>query len=273
MFATLERTWVLTKQSFAVLRADKEILLFPVMSAIAAIAVSATFLVPLFMTGAFPSGEEEPVKPVFYLWLFLFYYANYFVIIFFNSALVACANIRLSGGDPTVSDGLRIANSRMGRIAAWALVASTVGLLLRMLEERFEWLGRLVIGLIGVAWTLITYFMVPVIVFEDLTIGDSIKRSTDLFKRNWGTEVVSGFSFGLIFFLLGIPGVLLMFVGFAVHPLFGIVLGVLYFLTLAAVSAAVKGIFTVALYRYATQNEVPPGFSPELVRGAFAPRS
>ncbi len=275
MFSTLERTWDLTKQSFAVLRADKEILLFPVMSAVAAIIVSLSFLLPLFLSGAFQAFESGGAKATAYLTLFAFYYVNYFVIIFFNSALVACANIRLGGGDPTVGDGLRIAGSRIGRIAAWALVAATVGLLLRLLEERFEKLGKFLVSLLGLAWTLITYFIVPVIVFEDLSIMDSIKRSADLFRKQWGTQVVSGFSFGLIFFLLALPGLALGFAGFLIDPRVGLAtlfLMIVYFLVLAVISAALKAIFTVALYRFATQGEVSAAFTQDFVQRAFAPK-
>ncbi len=275
MFSTLERTWDLTKQSFAVLRADKEILLFPVMSAVAAIIVSLSFLVPLLLSGALQAVESSGANATTYLTLFAFYYVNYFVILFFNSALVACANIRLGGGDSTVGDGLRIAGSRIGRIAAWALVAATVGLLLRLLEERFEKLGKFLISLLGLAWTLITYFIVPVIVFEDLSIMDSIKRSADLFRKQWGTQVVSGFSFGLIFFLLALPGIALGFAGFLIDPRVGLAtlfLMIVYFLVLAVISAALKAIFTVVLYRFATQGEVPAAFTPDFVQRAFAPK-
>lgn len=268
---TLGRTWDLTKQSFAVLRADKEILLLPVMSAIAAIVVSVSFFVPLALTGAFQAMESDKSNLTTYVVLFCFYYINYFVIIFFNSALVACANIRLSGGDPTVSDGLRMARQRIGRIAAWTLVAATVGLILRILESKRNKLQQLVLALIGTAWTLITYFIIPVIVFEDLSVFESVKRSTEIFRKNWGEQLTSGFSFGLLFFLLALPGILLGVLGVMVHPLAGVAVAVIYFLLLATVAAAVKGIFMVALYRYATQGEVPAGFSPQLVEGAFRP--
>lgn len=271
MFATFGRTWALTKQSFSVLRADKEILLFPVLSAIAAIIVTISFLVPLVMTGAIPKAGQQPTA-AFWAAMFVFYYLNYFVIIFFNSALVACADIRLSGGDPTVGDGLRAATQRIGRIATWALVASTVGLILRMLEQRFEKLGQLAIALVGTAWTLVTYFMVPVIIFEDLSIFDSIKRSASLFKDRWGEQVTGGLGFGLLSFLLAIPGLLLGLAGFAIYPVAGIVVAVIYFLVLAAVFSAVKGIFVVALYRYATRGEAPASFSAEQLQGAFARR-
>ncbi len=271
MFSTLGRTWDLTQQSFGVLRADKEILLFPILSAVAAIVVSVSFVIPVVMSGVVPAEGQAPTL-AFYAALFVFYYLNYFVIIFFNSALVACANIRLSGGDPTVSDGLRIAAGRLGRIATWTLIAATVGVILRALEERAGKLGQLVISLIGIAWTLVTYFMVPVLVFEDLSVFDSIKRSAEIFRRQWGEQVVSGFSFGLLFFLLALPGILLGLAGMMVHPLAGIAVAVVYFLVLAAVASAVKGIFMVALYRYATQGEVSTGFAPDMVQNAFSPR-
>lgn len=272
MFASFSRTWELTKQSVAVLRADKEILWFPVMSAIAAIAVSVSFLLPLWGVGLLQTMAQDENRVVAYVVAFAFYVVNYFVIIFFNSALVACANIRLSGGDPTVADGLRIANSRLGPILAWALVAATVGMLLNMLEERLQWLGKLMVSLIGLAWTLMTYFMVPVIILEDRPIGDSIKRSAELFRKNWGTQVVSGFSFGLLGFLLMLPVIFVGVAGFFLHPLFGLAVFIIGVMFLATVLSALKGIFLVALYRYATSGEVPNGFSPELMQGAFAPK-
>lgn len=108
--------------------------------------------------------------------------------------------------------------------------------------------------------------------FEDLSITESVKRSADLFRRQWGTQVVSGFSLGLIFFVLAIPGFFLGVLGFVVHSAVGIAVMVIYFLMLAAVASAVRGIFTVALYRFATTGEVPAGFSPELAERAFAPK-
>ena len=272
MFQRFSRGWQLAKESFAVLRGDKRLLLFPVMSAIAAIVVSVSFLVPLALSGALGEATNGQATPLTYLILFLFYYANYFVIVFFNSALVGAANICLSGGHATLSDGLGMARSRLGRIAAWALVAATVGLLLRMIENRAEKLGRIVAMLLGTAWTLITYFIIPVIVFEDEGMFESVKRSTRLLKQTWGEELGAGIGFGLLWFLLAIPGLALTLVVAMVQPLLGFALGVIYFLLLAATAAAVKSIFTVALYRYASQGQVPSGFTPELVQNAFGVR-
>jgi hypothetical protein len=273
MFSTLGRTWDLTKQSFGVLRDDKALVLFPIISAISAIAVSATFLVALVGSGVLEMLARQRGETGAYLILFIFYYINYFVIIFFNSALVACASLRLGGGSPTVSDGLRVATMRLGRIAMWALVASTVGLILQIIENRAEKVGRIIAGLLGMAWTLITYFVVPVIVFEDSGMVDSVKRSAQLVRQHWGEEVVSGFSFGLLGFLLALPGIFLAMLLFSVYPGAAIVLLVVYLLALSAVMAAVKGIFLTALYRYATQGKTPERyFVSASFENAFAPR-
>src|SRR5882724_10286722 len=98
-----------------------------------------------------------------YMGMFLFYLANYFVVIFFNTALIHAATIRLRGGDPTLSDGLGFAWENVGRILQWAAVAATVGMILRAIEERVGWLGRFIIALVGAAWTVATYFVIPVI--------------------------------------------------------------------------------------------------------------
>jgi len=266
---TLGRTWQLYKQSFNVLGADVEILLFPLMSGIATIAVAASFFLPMYQTGTLKVLARGEAGWEDYAVLFAYYCAFYAVIVFFNSALVVCANIRLSGGDPTVGDGLRIAFSRMHRILAWALVAATVGLLLQSLRGR-RGRGLSILGSVaGLGWTLITFLIVPVIVFEDRGIFASIERSGELFRKNWGEQVAGSFGFGLLNLLLFIPGLAL---GALIWPFdkpAAIIVGVVYMLILAVTLSAIRGIFTVALYRYATSGQPPAGFTAELIDGAL----
>ena len=179
------------------------------MSAISAILVAGSFFVPLYMSGTLAAIVHKTAHWDGYFTLFLWFYVNYFVVIFFNGALVACANIRLSGGHPTIKDGLRIAAARIWRIAAWALVASTVGVILNGLQDRRNRIGSLFGSFLGLAWTLITYLIVPVIIVEDLGISNSIQRSIELFRKNWGEEVAGNFGFGLLSFLLCLPAFLL----------------------------------------------------------------
>jgi len=173
MFRRLSNSWELVKASAAVLRSDKELVVFPIVSAIGVLIVTATFAVPLFLAGLFDQmyTDGHGLQPLGMLVAFLFYLVQYFVIFFANTALVGAAMIRLDGGDPTVGDGFRIAMRRAGPILGYALISATVGLILRTIAERAGILGRLVISLIGLAWNLATYLVVPVLAAEDVGLG------------------------------------------------------------------------------------------------------
>ena len=159
------------------------------------------------------------------------------------------------------------AAAKLPSILLWAVVASTVGLIIRIIEDRSEWLGKILSSLLGVAWAVATYLIVPVLVFEEDGVFGSIKRSSQLLRKTWGEQITAGIGFGLPFLLLSIPGILLVFMGRQFPP--ALALALFYFLLLAAFMSAVKGIFAVALYRYATQGEAPAGFSQVNLNGAF----
>jgi hypothetical protein len=208
--------------------------------------------------------------------LLVFYLGNYFVIAFFNVALVSAASNRLAGGRASINDGLEVAWQRKGKIFQWALFSATVGIVLRMIQERSGWLGRFVTGLIGIGWTLASYFVVPVLAAEDVGPAEALQRSGELFRETWGEQVAGGFSFGLIFTLLAVPGVALLFAGKNFGPagiVAGAVLAVLYWLLLSIVGAAVQGIFLAALYRYAKTSQVSAGFRLESFSTAWQPKS
>ncbi len=279
------RSWALVKQSFEILRSDKELMLFPVLSAVACLVVTAMIAIPSTlallpsMASAAAAGErwQPGHSTMFWPMIFLLYVANYFVIVFFNVALVGVANSRLMGGTWRFRDGIELAWTRKGTILQWALVAATVGMILKMLEERMGLLGRFVTKLIGIAWALACYFVVPVLAFEDLTPIDAVKRSAKLFRETWGERVVGGFSLSLVFFVLALPGFGLWIAGMVFGGMKGMLIGmaimILYFLMLSALSSAVQGIFNAALYRYACFKQVPAAFSSELVVSAWTPKS
>jgi len=279
------RSWLLVKQSFTILRSDKQLMLFPVFSAIscfvltAIIATGGAFLMLPARAAAIAAGERfnPNQSPLFLLGLFTLYVVNYFVIVFFNVALVGVANSRLMGGTWTFRDGLELAWARKGTILQWALLAATVGVILRTLEERLGLIGRLIMRIIGFAWTLACYFVVPVLAFEDLTPVDAVKRSAKLFRDTWGEKVIGGFSLSLVSLVLMLPGVGLVIVaaylGGGIGFLLGLAVMFLYFLLLSVFMSAVGGIFNAALYRYACFKQAPPAFSPELIASAWAPKS
>jgi hypothetical protein len=262
----------LVQKSFGILLSDKELLYLPIASGIACLCVSVMILAGYAL--AFPSQitafaatsatHRLPITQGMWACLFFFYLANYFVVVFFNVALVASASDRLAGGSATINYGLQVAWQWKGKIFQWAILAATVGILLNALEQRLGWLGRLVTRLIGVAWTLATFFVVPLLAAEDIGPAEALTRSAELFTETWGEQLIGGFSFGLIFVLLAVPGIALpFFLGRAFGStgvLAGAILMIIYWLLLSIVSAAVQGIFNAALYRYATTKEVPPTF-------------
>lgn len=273
MFEKFTRSWALVKASAAVLRADKELLMFPVISAIAAMIVGATFLVPSLLGGLFDGGAG----PVSIVIGFLFYLAQYTVIFFFNSALVGAAMIRLEGGDPTVADGLRIARERIGPILGYAAIAAVVGLLIRALEERSEWLGSLVVRLLGAAWTVSTFLVVPVLVAQNVGPIDAIKESFSLLRRSWGENLIGsvglGFAFGLLTLAVILIGAgLVVAAALTAGATAAIIVGVLVVfavIALAVTQAALAGIYQAALYRFAVGGRAPVGFEAAALQGAF----
>lgn len=269
----VSNTWGLAKVSWGVLRADKELLLLPVVSAICTVLVSATFVVPFLVVPEMVSGGRQGPGP--YVGLFLFYFVNYMVVIFFNTALIGAATIRLKGGDPTVGDGLRIAWENLGRIVQWAAVAATVGMVLRIIEERVGWLGKIIVGLLGAAWSVAVYFVVPVMVYEQLGPIESVKRSAELFRKTWGERLVSSISFGWLFFLLTLLVIPVIIGGAMLGStalLAAILISVLYVLVLAVVSAALNGILVAAMYDYARSGKPAGPFTQQMMTSAWRPR-
>lgn len=274
-FAT---TWELMKSSARILRHDKELMVFPVLSGIFTLLLIASFLTPL-LAGDFArtleGGEAEP-EGWFYAALFVFYVLSYFIVVFFNSAIIACAMIRMDGGDPTVKDGLNAATERIGQIFAWAMFAGTVGFALRAIEERSAIAGRIVVAIFGIAWTVTAYLAVPVLVHKRLGPIDAFRESARLLKQTWGQQLIGSFGFGLVFFVLAIPAFALFiiggFTGTESGMVAGIILAVTYMVVLAIVQSALQAIFQAAVYRFAETGQVPEGFDQATLAGSIHQR-
>jgi hypothetical protein len=282
MFERFSRSWTLVKASGSVLMQDKELLVFPFISSIMTLIVAACFVLPALGMGALDGmtrGDGNAFSIGFYVIVFLFYLSQYFVIFFFNSALVGAAMIRLEGGDPTVSDGLRIATSRAGAILGYAFIAATVGMILRAIQERVGFIGKIIVAIIGVGWTLATALVVPVLVSKDVGPVEAVKESALLLKETWGENIIGhggiGLAFGFIQFgvvLTGIALVVLMVLTKSmVLIVAAIIVAVLAIMLTTLVQAALSGIYSAALYRYATTREGTAGFDSNALQQAFGP--
>ena len=273
MFEKFSRSWELVKASAGVLRSDKELMLFPLISGAATLVVMATFLIPVFALRIF----EQGVGVGGVILGFLFYFCQYSVIIFFNCALVGAAMIRLDGGDPSLRDGFDAAKSRLPSILGYAAIAATVGVLLQGLKNRDNnFIVRLIGSGLGAAWTLATFLVVPVLVSRDVGPIDALKESVALLKRTWGENAIGnvgiGAAFGLITFLFLLVGAGLAFAAYQVSLPLAIGVGVLFLLgvlLLGIYQAALSGVYSAALYRYAVSHEVPVAFRGAMLEDAF----
>lgn len=288
MFEKMKTSWALTKQSWAVLREQKSLVVFPLISGALTILVVCTFLLPPIGYFAMSaggnldeSGGSDPAKielwqrALMWLAMFLCYFLASVVVTFFNAALVACAMQHFAGEVTSPRRGLDIALSRWKQIIAWSLVNATVGVVLQFLKENVGWLGRLVLGATGVAWTIATFFVVPVLVVEGVGPIEAVKRSTDVLRKTWGESLIMQFGVGTVMGLFGFV-VFLVCTGAGVaiaiamqSPIPGFVgagLGILGAILIGLVSSVLKTILVAACYQYASQGRVPAEFDGGILR-------
>jgi hypothetical protein len=270
---TIRRSYAIFRESLQVLSKDKEILVFPLLSGIITIVAFASIVFAGAVSGVFQHFDKH--DPMNYAVAFVWYFISWFIVLFFNVAVIQCASIRLRGGDPTIADGFRASMQHLGRIAAWALVSATIGVILKYLADRAGFIGKIIIGLLGAAWSIATYFIVPVMIFEKRSLRDSVKQSTLLISKTWGESLVAAGGIGVFIMLLAVAGLIVPVAAFFISPmaaLIGLGVVVVYWIALSVMSAALSGIFRTALYLYATEGRAPEGFSPEYVQHAFAPK-
>lgn len=272
----IKHTLELAGSSWRVLKADKELVLLPVLSLIATAIVAVSFLWPILSSCTDTIGAKDACElgGADYVIMAVAYVTLAFITIFFNTALVHAANQRMDGGDPTVGSAIRGALSKVHRILPWAIVSATVSIILRSLEQRAGMIGRIVIGFIGVAWSLVTFLVIPVFVIEDIGVVDAVKRSGELFKRSWGENVAAQVGFGLLGFLVAIPGIAVIWLGITAGgaaAIVAIAIGVFWILLTSLVLTALNGIFQTALYRYASGMDT--GAFDGNLSTAFAPRA
>jgi hypothetical protein len=269
-------SWEIAKRSWAVLRSDKTLAWFPVLSALGSVAVFLVLGGLFLATGIDTSGSNTSLEPFGYVLIVIAYLALAMVQTYFLAGLVAGADLRLRGQDSTLRAALDIANSRLHRLLPWAVVSATVTMILQAIEERFGIVGTIVARLVGLAWTLVTFLVVPILVIEDVGVGDALRRSKDLFKRTWGENVIGQFGLGAVGFLLTLPGLLLIAIGVALGTagliVFG-ALGVVWLVASAVVVSALSGIYRTALYHYAASGQVPGEFSGIDFSNAFRRRN
>jgi hypothetical protein len=260
------RSFQLVGQSYRILMQDKELMVLPLISGMFIVITVAAMALGFGL-----NASHLQRGPALYIPLFLFYVVTYAIGIFFQAAIVAGATERMRGGDPTVGSALAAAGRRIGPILMWAVVAATVGTVIRMIHDRVGFIGRLIAGLMGAAWSLATFFVVPVLVLEDRSIPDSFKRSVAVFRQTWGETVVGGTTLGAAalcawFTLIAVTGALAWAVG---AP--ALAVGFAGAVVLMIFFSALHGVYVASLYQFATGGNAP-GLDRALLEQAFRPK-
>lgn len=272
-FDRLSNGWTITQSSFSILKKNKQLLIFPVLSGISMLLIMASIIVPILAAAGW---EMENVninfenKAVPYLFTFLFYLINYFVVVFFNMALIHCTKLYLQGEEASVSAGLKFSISRISVILSWAMFAATVGTILRLIQENTGWLGKLLAGILGMVWGITTFFVVPIIAYENLGPISAFKRSSQLMKEKWGESLSATFSLGLIKFvailLIALPCGL---IASYINPFAGIALGILLVFVVLTVISAAETVFISLVYQN-INGSVEAHFDQQLIDGLFS---
>ena len=275
MFETIGRTWELIKLSWGVLQGDRKLVAFPLLSGVAFV-ILAVLLTGLgtgigtldrLSTGTEISGADFGL-------LAITYFLRAFVVIYFNAALAGAAMIRLAGGNPTMADGFRMANQRLPQIAGWAVIAATVGLVLQILrsQSRDNIIGQIALSIVGGVWAYLTFFVVPVLVAESIGPIAAIRRSSSLFKRTWGDQVVANFGFSIVGFVAVLLAAIPAWVIGQVSPVAGVAIGVVTVGLAVATVSTLETIFKAALYGYVADGRVAEGFTQEALESAYGPK-
>jgi hypothetical protein len=284
MFETFSRSWDITKTTFSVMKSDKEVLLFPVLSAVFSLVFFALMAVPFLLSSVLEQVFPGILSSVLYLVVvFFLYFGLTFIATFFNVGVVFIAKTRFEGGDAGFTDALGAAISRIHLILLWSIVSATVGTLLRVIEGaggKQGSVGRIITGLIagilGFLWGIVTLFVVPSMVFNNTGPFAALKDSVDVIKKTWGESLVRhyglGFAQALVVFVLFVPFFLLAIVVSMVNwalliPVVLAFVGVVIIVSILFSTA--NTIFNTALYWYAKTGQVPGAYSPEVMQNAF----
>jgi hypothetical protein len=271
-FDRLSNGWTIAMNSFKVLKENKQLIIFPILSGFAILLVMASFFTASLASAGWDIENmhiEEKGTPVYYLILFGFYIVNYFIVVFFNMALIHCTRLYFRGEEVTIRKGLQFSMSRIRSIFAWAFFAATIGLLLKTIQENVGTLGKIITGIVGVVWSIATFFVVPVIAYENAGPLEAFKRSSSLMKQKWGESLGANFSFGLIQ-LLGmiVIGAPLYFIGAIFNPIAGIALAIVGVFVVISIISAAQTIFVSAVYHNITGDPVKH-FNQQMVDQLF----
>jgi hypothetical protein len=263
----ISRGFRLASISWSILKVQPDLLVLPIIAAVAQAVVAVTYISGV--TGWQFAGESRGQLG---LQMFPLYVATTIIATYANAALVSVADDRLRGINTTLGEGLRRATKVLPALIGWALLTATVGVALRAFQERVPLGGRIVAAIAGIAWSVLTMLVVPVLVLEKRSPLDAVQRSSALFRARWGEALVSDSVCSLAVMVCAIPLFLLALFAVVASPVLGIMLMIVVIGGVIAVSGALNGLVLTAAYRLAADGSVGNYFTANDLSLQFRPR-
>ena len=273
----LRRSWDVTKKTFSVIKADKEILAFPIIGVIITVILFLLLFFP-FLTAMIVQSTVPPIT------LMVFFFLEIFTGVYSHAAIVHIARTRFEGGDATFMEGVKAAWKRKWQLFQWALLTGTVGIIISSAERQAREKGgiigaiaKILIGLAGLAWKIVSIFVVPAIIFNGKGPINSLKSSYHTIKKTWGESLVKYLGLNVVenligaigFIIFAVPGILFFIDGVMSLGTFFIILWFLFIALTKVVLSAADTVFNTALFIYADTGKVPDVYSKEDLDHAF----
>lgn len=296
-----QRSWLLFKSSISVIARNKELLLFPIVIFVLTGVIMLFFVAPavllptgnsyaslehwktigntFFTVSETPSGSHVTYSPVGLAYLIFLYFVSMFLATFFNVAFYNEILAALSGQPVSLRRGLKFACTRYKAILMWTLFAGIVGLIIKAIEQRMELAGRLIAKLVGIAWSVASVFVIPIIVRDQESVNPlaMLRKSAQMLTRTWGEALIgyAGIAFGNLLVLFG-SLILLGGSVFAAIQLnnfwilaVAVVCWILALMVWGYVMNVAGLVFKGALYLYAAEGRVSAPYSREMFDAAW----
>jgi Family of unknown function (DUF6159) len=271
-------SWLLLKESLRFLRADSELLLVPVIATIIMVLLFAMLIIGLLVSGFVTATPDEAWTTQGLIFIAGSYLITAFVVAIATAMVAHTVAVRARGQNATIGQSLWVALRHLPALFMWALLSATVGVVLRAISERSQWLGRIATSFLGAAWGVVTYFVVPAIIIDKKSTFAALSRSGTVFKQTWGETLITNISLGLIFLALHTVAILLFLAAFFVSvetgiPSVFVIGGIVYVVWLFAAIAlqhVLNSIVVTLLYIYATADTPPENFNVMLLEAIVA---
>lgn len=272
-----QRSWEITKITIDVIKKDKELILFPIIGGIFSLLFLLAMLFPFIL------DEFVPERSISILIIvFIIYFGLFFIATFFNVCTVYTIKSRFDGKNATFWESINFAFSRIGIIISWSMISATVGLLLRLLEDMAERMGetgkilmKIIISVIGLAWSLVSAFVIPGMIYKNVGPIKALKEATNTFKKTWGESLIRYYGLGIAQFILLLLGLIFtilsifLTLNIPVLPWIFLSIGILYIIGVIVFFSIANSVFNTALYVYATTGKAPKGYKEDILKHAF----